>query len=341
MDHPHPLILCVLMLLPAVAAAQGAAPVDSGPALASEADRALAQPRIVLRALPLREALPPGLSAKVRAQDVLVYAAPGVAYPARNIGLQCQGSNATLADVPQGLVQVPAVGGAAESRFSEAELAGGRVFRLQVSAGDTLAPGVAPRCELVAYPMPGSALPQGETFWFAFSFWADDWAGTRDEQLIAQWHVQDPRNILLNPFFAMVVRGAELRIELRHNERETPDQASTQLVTAARLAMPVRQWVTAVVQARIANQAAQSPFLRLWLNDQLVADYTGPLGYPLPPGGHAYPKVGIYHWTNGNAWDLQLPWRTLLVGAMLSVRDNSGRYGAAQLADAVAHPGAR
>lgn len=285
--------------------------------------------------------LPLHLSTSLRPQDVISYVAPGVLFPARNIGLQCQGVNATLADVPRRMATALTTTGATEPRFGEVNVDGMRVFRLQTSAQDVLAKGVSPRCELVSYPMAGSALPQNQTFWFAFSFWADDWAGTQDEQSIAQMHIQEPRNLVLNPFFALIVRGAELRVEIRHNGRDTPDQASTQLVTSARLTMPVRQWVTAVVQTRLSNDVAQAPFLRLWLNDNLATDYEGPIGYVLQPGGYAYSKVGVYHWTNGNAWDLAVPTRALLVGAMLSVRDPTGRYTPAVLRAAAASPGSR
>lgn len=279
-----------------------------------------------IESAPLRTMLPSHLSTLLRPQDVISYVAPGVFFPARNIGLQCQGVNATLADVPRRMATAVTTTGATEPRFGEVDVDGVSVFRLQTSAVDVLPTGVSPRCELVAYPMAGSALPQGENFWLAFSFWADDWSGTRDEQLIAQMHIQEPKNILLNPFFALVVRGGELRVELRHNDRTVPDKLSTQVVTAARLAMPVRQWVTAVVQARISNQADKAPFLRMWLNGQLIADYAGPLGYVLPPGGNAYQKVGIYHWIADNPWDIKVPTRAMLVGAMITVLDTAGRY---------------
>ena len=284
---------------------------------------------------PAQTKLPQSLVRLVRAQDVLSYAAPGVLYPVRNVGLQCQGVNATLADVSQGTALASTATGRTEPRFGEAALAGIPVFRLQASAHDVLPAGSSPRCELVSYPMPESALPHRQSFWMAFSFWADDWSGTHDDQSIAQFHIEEPRHILLNPFFVLVVRGSELRVEIRHNAREVPDQASTQLVTVARQALPVRQWVTAVVHARLSPDPTQAPFLRLWLNGTLAADYTGPLGYALPPGGYAYAKVGIYHWLNGNAWDLAIPTRALLVGAMLTVQDSTGRYSADQIQSAV------
>lgn len=279
-----------------------------------------------IESAPIRTLPPLNLSAALRSEDLISYISPGVLFPARNIGLQCQGVNATLADVPQRMANANTSAGTVETRFGEVDLDGVRAFRLQTNAVDLLPDGVSPRCELVAYPMPGSALPQAETFWLAFSFWADDWSGTQDEQLIAQMHIQEPRNTLLNPFFALVVRGNALRLELRYNERTVPDKASTQLVTAARLAMPARQWTTAVVQARISTQAKQAPYLRMWLNGRLVADYAGPLGYVLPPGGFAYQKVGIYHWVADNPWDLKVPVRALLLGAMIAVRDADGRY---------------
>lgn len=296
-----------------------------------------------LGAMPLQTTLPARLRSVLRQQDVVSYIAPGMLYPAaRNIGLQCQGVNAGLGDVPKRAVQANTQSGDTEPRFGEADAAGVRVFRLEINARDLLPPDLPPRCELLAYPMPASALPQAQNFWFAFSFWANDWAGTTDEQLIAQFHIQEPRKLLLNPFFALVVRGDELRVELRHNARDIPDKASTRLVTPRRLTMPTRRWVTAVVQARLSNDPDQGPFVRLWLDGEQIVDYAGPVGYVLPPGAYAYPKVGLYHWTVGNPWDLKVPSRALLVGAMLTVRDASDRYNAEQIQGLVAAvPGQR
>ena len=277
-------------------------------------------------AAPLQARLPPSLATVIRPTDVLSYLAPGIAYPMRNIGLQCQGGNATLMDVPSSLVSVKTVRGDMETRFGTAVIDNKKAFRLQIGANDILPPNHASRCELLAYPMPNSAFPKGQTFWMAFSFWADDWSGTEDEQLIAQMHIQEPRHILLNPFFALIVRGNTLRVELRHNDLEIPSQVSTQLVTAAKLTMPTRQWITAVVQARISTKINERPFLRLWFNGQQIADYSGPLGYVLPADGYAYPKVGIYHWHAGNDWDLKIPIRIVFIGNLLTVQDPSDQY---------------
>jgi hypothetical protein len=278
--------------------------------------------------------LPTRITKLLRRQDVVTFVAPDALYPIRRIGLQCQGVNATLADVPHRTAQVHTSAGRTETRFGDAELNGVRAFRLQASFKDVLPPSTSPRCELLAYPTPDSALPSGRTFWFAFSFWADDWAGTRDEQIIAQFHTHTPTDILLNPFFALVVRGKELRAELRFNEREPPSQASTKFGNVSRVEMPVRQWVTAVIQARLTTDPARGPFFRFWLNGTQVVDYAGPAGYVLSPGAFAYPKVGVYHWTAGNPWDPAVPSRAMLVGAMLTVQDDAGRYSVDDLAAA-------
>ena len=297
--------------------------------------RDMAQNARWLASTPASAKPPPSLSGPIRRDDILSYAAPGTLYPIRNIGLQCQGTNATLADVRRLAVHAVTPSGALAQRFGEASVAGRRAFRLQVGADDSLASDQSSRCELVSYPRPDSALPREQAFWLAFTFWADDWAASSAEQSIAQMHVEEPRRIVLNPFFAMVVRGDELRVELRHNASETPDRASTSLVIASRLRMPVRQWMTAVVQARLGADGEGAPFLRLWLDDALVTDYAGPLGYVLGADGRAYWKVGIYHWAAGNAWDLRAPERGLLVHAMLAVRDPDARYGPGTLRGAV------
>ena len=96
---------------------------------------------------PLRAMLPLQLSNSLRPQDVISYVAPGVLFPARNIGLQCQGVNATLADVPRRMATAVTTTGATEPRFGEVDVDGVRVFRLQTSAVDVLPAGVSPEPE--------------------------------------------------------------------------------------------------------------------------------------------------------------------------------------------------
>ena len=283
--------------------------------------------------------LPADLFNSVAASNIIAFASPRHLFPGRNIGLQCQGANATLADVPALAQQVETTHSAQRmQRFGAAGTAANPVFRLELGATDVLPSGTAPRCEVMAYPMPGSALPVNETFWLSVSMWVDDWRGANDELIIEQMHIQDPRKILLNPFLALAVRGNELRVELRHNPHQTPSQATTTVVSTTRAALPTRRWFTAVIQAKLGQDATQAPFFKLWLDDTQVVDYRGAWGYVLQPDASAYAKVGLYHWLNGNAWDATFPTRSMMLGSMLLARDSTLGYARSDLITAVAPP---
>lgn len=282
--------------------------------------------------------VPAALLDLVKQPNIIAFASPNHLYPMRNIGLQCQGANATLADVAALRLQVNNDAGQRITRFGVAGSAAKPVFRLELDASDVLPAGTPPRCELLTYPMPGSGVPVGETFWLAFSIWVDDWTGSTDEQSIGQMHIQDPRNIVLNPFLGLVVRGKELSVELRHNPLQTPSQASTTLIKAAQVTLPTRRWFTIAIRARLETDPAQQPFFQMWLDDRQIVDYSGPWGYVQQPDTTAYAKVGIYHWLNGNPWDTGRPTRSVMLGSMLLARDKASGYSHSELNAAVAPP---
>ena len=288
---------------------------------------------------PANGGLPPALSAQPLSRDILAYASPAYQMPMRNIGVQCQGANAALADLPASTQSVDDGTGRLATRFGTAGSVASPVFRLAIGMGDVLPAGRAPRCEILSYPVAGSAIPANTAFWFAVSMWVDDWTGSSDEQILAQMHISDPRNILLNPFFALVLRGSELRVELRHNALETPSQATTTLVTPARLTLPTRRWVTVTINARMATEASLQPFVRVWLDDRQIVDYRGLWGYVMQPATLAYAKAGLYHWTSGNAWDAAAPLREMMIGSMALISDTAQRYERAAVAASVAVPG--
>ena len=301
---------------PAAAVALTANPMGAAP-LAEWVD--LAQPAT--------NGLPADLFNSVAASNIIAFASPRHLFPRRNIGLQCQGANATLADVPAHAQQVETTHSAQKvQRFGTAGSAANPVFRLELGATDVLPAGASPRCEVMAYPMPGSALPVNETFWLSVSMWVDDWRGANDELVIGQMHIQDSRKILLNPFLALVVRGNQLRVELRHNPHQTPSQATTSVVSTTRVALPTRRWFTAVIQANLSQDTTQQPFFKLWLDDTQVVDFRGAWGYVLQPDASAYAKVGLYHWLHGNAWDAAFPTRSMMLGSMLLARDSAVGY---------------
>lgn len=286
---------------------------------------------------PATNGVPPAVLRTQQLSDVIAYVSANHWYPIRNIGLQCQGANATLADVPGTVQHVNTSTGQRATRFGVAGQAN-QVFRLELGDTDLLPSEIVPRCELLPYPMPGSGLPVGETFWMSYSLWIDDWADAKDDVIIGQMHIQDKRNILLNPFVGLVVRGKEMTVELRHNPLATPSQATTTVVTAGRVTLPTRRWFNVSIRARTGETTAAPGFFQMWLNDAQVVDYVGPLGYAITPDAVAYAKVGIYHWLNGNPWDSKHPVRSMMIGALLVAREGPVRRSNQAFAAAVAIP---
>lgn len=258
------------------------------------------------------------------------------AYPAASIGVQCQGVNDSLGRVPRVVRRGDSPGDARAQRFGAAsEPDGNRALRFVVDAADELAPDSPPRCEILGYPNPATALPQGTPFWFAASIWIDDWGDTQDEQIVLQWHQNDTR-LALNPMLAVVVRGRTMRIELRHSSADPATRATTQTETLVRTAMPVRRWTTLVFRARLEVPGTGRSTLAIWQDGVPLADYSGDIGYALAPGAYAYAKAGIYKWTNGNHWDAAVPRREVRLRRLLLAVDPSLQYSPADLARAVA-----
>lgn len=264
-----------------------------------------------------RNRLPVGT---IKPELIRAYLDADTAYPAESFGIQCQGTNDSLTQVGavESLNDSPGYGSLQRQNFGRT--AGDRAshaIRLAVHLGDRLSPGTPPRCEVLAYPSTTTALPIDRPFWFAVQIWLDDWAETADEQIVAQWHQNDPR-LSQNPFLAVVVRGNSMRFEIRHSDAEVASRISTQTVQLAFSAVAPRRWTSLVFRARLSPTGGGSDSnLTVWKDGLTLADYVGPLGYRLSPGSRAYAKAGIYKWLNGNPWDAKVPERTVMIRKFL------------------------
>lgn len=306
----------------------GQIPADPGPFVV---DRAAAGPAALAPS-----ALPARTLGNVRSDHLRLLVDATRAFPSASLGLQCQGVSDNLARVPR----ISRRGDGPEDeralRFgSVGEATGGRVLRFVVDAADLLAPDTPPRCEVLGYPDPATALPQGVLFWFAVAIWVDDWGNTQDDQIVVQWHQNDPR-LSLNPMLAVVVRGRTMRIELRHSSADRATRSSTQTETLIRTAMPVRRWTTLVFRARLEAPGTDRSTLAVWQDGAPLAEYSGDIGFQLAPGSFAYAKAGIYKWTNGNPWDLAAPRREVRIRRLLLAVDPLLKYSPVDLARAVA-----
>lgn len=279
---------------------------------------------------------PPGsVAARFVSDDLKVYASSTHLFPIGAIGIQCQGVNNTLAKSITAKVDTD--NGATRQRFGQARSAAAQAFRFTVNNHDVLTENNPPRCEMLAYPTAATSLPIGVPFWFAISIWVDDWSGTQDEQIIAQWHQNDPR-LTLNPFLALIVKGNTVRVELRHSDIDPATKASTTLLTPGSLVLKPRRWTQFVTRAKISQDADDKPFFQLWQDGVQIVDYSGRLGYKLSKGYFAYAKTGIYKWLNGNPWDASIPTREVMVKSMLIANDQFSRYTPTQISAAISEP---
>ena len=279
---------------------------------------------------------PPGsVAARFVSDDLKVYASATHLFPIGAIGIQCQGVNNTLAKSMT--AKVGTYSGLIRQRFGQARSAATRAFRFAVDNHDVLAENNPPRCEMLAYPTLATSLPIGVPFWFAVSMWVDDWSGTQDEQIIAQWHQNDPR-LSLNPFLALIIKGNTMRVELRYSDIDPATKASTTLVTAGSLVLKPRRWTQFITRAKISQDVNEKPSFQLWQDGAQVVDYRGSLGYKLSKGYFAYAKTGIYKWLNGNPWDASIPSREVMVKTMLIATDQFNRYTQDQISAAIFEP---
>jgi hypothetical protein len=250
----------------------------------------------------------------------------------KEVGVQCQGTNTDMAT--QTAVSVLNSAGVSIQRFGAASIGAEQVLRNELGLADRLPVGTPPRCEQLVFPSAQSGIRQGELFWQAIEIWVDDWAGTSDDQLVLQWHQNDPR-LLQNPYLAVLLKGNSLRVEVRANAANPATRAGNSIFTQAVPAWKPRQWNTIILQGKITPLSAQQPVLRMWVNGEKVIDRNQPLGFSLQAGSYNYVKWGIYKWTDGNTWDASRPLRSMMTKNMLLVRDPTTRYSAATLTTAL------
>lgn len=273
----------------------------------------------------------------IAVSDVLASARSDTPLSTQTWDYQCYGQNKSAKAIPlvgiigDTLVDAPRMRlGLEKPQAADAE----RGIVLRTASTDPMTAG-APRCEVSFTRGANSFLPKGKDFWFASRIWIDDWASSSDEQLIMQFHAGDSSQNL-GPFFALYVRGNRARAALRF---DTQAAALTTMSTRASNDIwsgPVnfaRRWATVVVHARISTDAAKGPFLRFWIDGQLLGEHLGPVGYN--GTGSDYAKVGFYHWLSGNTWDGKVPVRTMYVSRSMLVRDASQIYTEADLRAAV------
>ncbi|MEY2730498.1 MAG: hypothetical protein RL584_1624 [Pseudomonadota bacterium] len=280
---------------------------------------------LLMGAVPGAQAIP------VSAQDILAQFVPGLSLSQQAFGnVQCYGLIIASQTVPeQGIngTPLPQGGTLRFGRVPDPTDARRWALRFTLMPTDPLTAG-SYRCETAFNPRV-SGLPRGRLFWHAYSLYLPDWRATTDEQQLSQWHAGDTSG--LQPIYALLSRDGQMRLVMRTSSspNPTPSTVSTQVLWTSNSWTP-NQWITVVTQALVSTDPAASPFIRTWVNGNLVVNYKGPVGYNQPTA-QPYVKHGIYHWTNLNAWDLRLAQRDVLFRRAALVLDPNRSYTAADL----------
>lgn len=214
--------------------------------------------------------------------------------------------------------------GKSVQRFGAAQTSSGDIQRFELGVNDVLTNWI-PRCEQSVTPTPTSGFKQGERFWHAIEIWADDWANTNDDQVVLQWHQNDPR-LSQNPPIAAVLRNNKLNMQFRSNAANPAPQATNKISSSGDLNWKPKQWNTLIIQGVISPNQADAPSVKIWLNGVLVVNRSEPIGYALQAGSYYYPKWGVYKWTSQNTWNTAVPIRTIMVRNVLVARDPTAIY---------------
>lgn len=165
-------------------------------------------------------------------------------------------------------------------------------------------------------------LPRREDFWWVVKFRLDDWRETKDRQVIWQWLAGDTTE--LGPLVNLNIWGKLMRLEIHSDGTALPSKATmTKTIPWTLKNWQPHHWYTMVVKANIDPAHGGQGKLVAWLDDQMVLDYVGPLGYSSASTAD-YAKFGVYHWTNNNSWDMAVPTRQAWFKGSALVRDRPG-----------------
>lgn len=278
----------------------------------------------------------PGVSAAalaLRPGDVFGHADAVRPFAQQNWGVQCEGSSRAVATVPESGISGARLEDGTTLKFGKVADPGGSGERVLVFRSNKRNEWVAgaPRCEGM-FNRAGTRLPKNEVFWVAMSVWPDDWSATipEDGQVIQQWHdgLQFPG---LRPILAMKFLSDKFSVSINHDPTTRPSSSTTiKREIYSQYGGLSRRWVNIVTQARISPRPGGGGFVKLWINGQLRATYTGPLGYYEETS--PYLKFGSYKTMHpSNPWDMTIPTRTVRVRELLMVRDPDRRYTAGDL----------
>lgn len=259
--------------------------------------------------------------------DVVGRMDPRLAFANQGWQAQCDGVVKAIKYIPE-----PGVTGAALEDGSTLKLGqwdspdadGSAVLAFRANQRNLLTSG-SRRCEGIFHDN-AARFPVGQTTWFAFRMWIDNWStsNTGDQQLVTQLWPGDS-TAGLNPLFAIYVANTTMTGIVRYDLNATPSKdtdVEKQLFQIKGGGFYGR-WVNVVAQTVISRDLADGPSMKLWMDGTLIGNYQGPLGFNLSTLPAL--KVGVYKY-NSSSWDMAKPTRQVFLKNAIVVRDPSKLY---------------
>jgi hypothetical protein len=259
---------------------------------------------------PVVPPVPPILT--LDAHDVLHLAQPDVPF-AQHSGFTAQVMNSYTAaeKIPEGGINGPSTNGQT-LRLGKIDAYGDKkAFLFRLAPGDPKTSG-SWRSEFSF----GQDVEMEKTYWIAFRMFVYDWGGDAGSGLFG-FQVHSGSKLDLSPSAGLYYVGRNMQIETRYSTADTPSQSNTVSKKHTQIPIPFGSWMDWVICVR--ESTSGKGFVRAWLNEALVANHAGNLGYKT--GVNSYFKSGIYNWSG-----FKTP-RTVLMRNIIIVRESAVPYG--------------
>ena len=143
-------------------------------------------------------------------------------------------------------------------------------------------------------------IEMNKVYWIAFRAYIHDWGtlATSDNALFGcQMHSGDNNAGVGGPSFGLYTTqtGRTFRVQARYSENADPGTGGVSM-KFAEYPIPFEQWTDFVVKFK--HNTSGNGLLQVWMNGQMITNYTGSLGYNT--GMKDYAKFGYYNWTAAN-----------------------------------------
>jgi hypothetical protein len=167
-----------------------------------------------------------------------------------------------------------------------------KALAFQVHSSDPTTSG-GKRSELKINPN----IEMNKVYWIAFSVFVYDWGtlSRKDEALFGtQMHTGDDDAAPGGPSFGLYTApgGRKFFVKTRYSESQPCCSNSVSIKTAS-YDMPFGRWADFVIKFK--HNTSGKGFLQAWIDGQMIANYTGSLGYDT--GTADYAKFGYYNWS--------------------------------------------